>query len=691
MSTPSPQDIARAATLRAEINRQRHSVHVLGIEEISEAALDSLKHELTVLEETHPELISADSPSQRVAGQASSFAKTAHQHRMLSLNDVFSLQELESWQQRLVGLGADISGGYYTELKLDGFAISLVYQDGILTQAVTRGDGQVGDDVTANARTIQSIPVHLQIQETEMDPVIAQAAKRSLLDRFEVRGEVYIRTADFEALNHQQLRDGEAVYANPRNLAAGTMRMLDTTKVAARMLRFYSYAVIGEDLGIGTHEQEHQLAEALGLPIEPHSQHCKDLVAVWNFLEEWQEKRKDLAFGTDGAVINLMDRAVFEQLGIIGKAPRGAVAFKFAAEQATTVVKDIIVQVGRTGAVTPVAVFEPVSLAGSTVQRATLHNADEITRKDIRIGDTVVIQKAGDIIPEVLQVLPGLRPADSVPYVFPSHIDGVALVRKPGEVAYYLDGQSLITIKRGIEHFASRAAMNIDGLGEKAVEKLVDAGLISQIADLYYLEKSQVITLEGYAEQSAQALIDAIEASKTQALEKFLFGLGIRHVGIETARTLVTAVRQDGGVSTVSDAYQVLRALTVEEYQALPDIGPVVAQSLHDYFSNTDACNQIERMIAAGVRGSVADSATVQSEISAQLRDLVAGKTVVLTGSLQTMTREDAGALIRAAGGIVAGSVSKATDLVIAGEKAGSKLRQAEELGIQVVGEEVFG
>lgn len=681
---------AEAATrlekLRTEINRQRYNVHVLNKEEISEAALDSLKHELTELEGQFPNLITPDSPSQRVAGKAlEGFKKVEHHYRMLSLNDVFSGEELRAWGERTTKLlGEPYAGGYYAELKMDGFAISLVYEDGLLVQAVTRGDGSIGEDVTVNTKTIEAIPLRL------VKPVEG---------RVEVRGEVYISKADFAAINAEQEKKGLPVYANPRNLAAGSMRQLDPKLVAARRLSFFGYAVEGE-LGLKTHAAEHEFIQEVGLPVEPHSRLCATLAEVEAYLKEWEEARKSLPYQTDGAVINVNDSAIFEQLGVVGKAPRGSVAYKFSAEQATTVVKDIILRVGRTGAITPTAEFEPVKVAGTTVARATLHNADEIARKDIRIGDTVIIQKAGDIIPEVLQVVESLRPTNAQPYHYPESILGVPVIRHPGEVAHYVDVQSLLEkdgaegvvldeiLKRKLEHYASRGAMDITGLGEKVVARLVDAGLVDSIAELYLLTKEQLLTVEGFAELSAANLEAAIQESVARPFAKFLFGLGIRHVGSETAITLANFLAERGRETDkseliFSETLDILRKMSLAEFEELSDVGPVVAKSLYDYFHNSHEQAMLDQLLAAGMKAPLVIS-------KKKTIGILTGKTVVLTGTLSKYSREEASELVRKAGGKTSSSVSKETDYVLAGEEAGSKLARAEELGVKVIDESEF-
>jgi DNA ligase (NAD+) len=686
----------RILKLRTEINHHRYLVHVLDRAEISEAALDSLKHELGELEQAYPELITPDSPSQRIAGKPlAGFVKVEHSQRMLSLNDVFSYEELGAWQtriQKVLGAGGEpelAASGYYAEIKLDGFSLSLIYEDGQLVKAATRGDGMVGEDVTANVRTVESIPLFLNPTGD-----MAEWARDACTGRVEIRGEVYIGKRDFEELNQEQVRRGQVAFANPRNLAAGSMRQLDPRLTAARRLRFFAFAVVTE-LGLATHEQEHQLARALGFPVEPHSMAYKDLAGIEGFLSEWEEKRKSLPYGTDGAVINVNDRELFSRLGVVGKAPRGAAAFKFSAEQTTTVVRDIELRIGRTGAVNPTAVLDPVRIAGSTVSRATLHNADEISRKDVRIGDTVIIQKAGDIIPEVVQVMTGLRPAGSKPYAFPEEIGGAKLFRRPGEVAYYVDVSSIDTdtdsasvvltdiVKRRLEHFAGRGAMDIDGLGEKVVARLVDSGLIDSLGDIYGLTKEQLLGMDGFADLSAHNLILAIGESKKRPFAKLLFGLGIRHVGVETALTIASHLREKHASTRplrLEEIMVILRAMTLDEFQELPDIGAVVGSSLYDFFHSPVQMEDLKGMIARGVESSMEASTPFSGGI-------LTGMSFVLTGSL-SQPREQVADMIRAAGGSIHTSITKGITYLVVGEKPGSKLKRAEELGISILSEE---
>jgi DNA ligase (NAD+) len=685
----------RIAQLKSEISYHRYLYHVLDRQEISEAALDSLKRELVKLETEFPEFLTADSPSQRVSGEPlSGFLKVKHQERMLSLNDIFSFTELVDWQERLGKLQPNNidrlqKSGYFAEIKMDGLAVSLIYEDGYLKQALTRGDGFVGEDVTQNIRTIEAIP--LQLETT----LVNSQTNRAVKGRFEVRGEVYLSKQDFQRLNVEQQALGLPTYANPRNLAAGSIRQLDPSITAQRRLRFFAYIVVG-DFGQQTHQEEHTLARNLGFPVEPNSKYCQNISEVEEFLRHWEEKRKTLDYGSDGAVINVNDNALRSELGVIGKAPRGVIAYKFAAEQTTTLVKDIELNIGRTGVVTPVAILEPVMLAGSQVSRATLHNADEIARLDIRVGDTVILQKAGDVIPDIIQVLLNLRPPGSRPFRYPTEINGVPIKRKDGQVAYYLDpnsGNLQQLIKRRLMHFVSREAMDIRGLGEQVLVKLLEKGLVNNIVDLYLLKKDQLLQLEGFAEVSAQKLIDAIQKSKEQTFSRFLFALGVRHVGIETARTVESLVvnRYRGEKNAwigLAEILPILYQTTEAEFSDLADIGPVVGASLSQYFQDPLNKQQLDRLNTLGLEGRIyfespIGGANTYLKLYPKAKQF-ANKKIVLTGTLNHFKREELEALIRFHFGKPNEAISKETDLLIVGKNPGSKLEKAKVLGVEV-------
>ena len=538
---------ARILKLRELINDYRYHYHVLDESIMSEAAADSLKHELSELEAEFPELITPDSPTQRVAGKPlDKFMKVKHEKRMISLADVFSREEVLDWISRNEKL---VPGGrikeFFTDIKMDGLACALKYKDGILVQAVTRGDGLIGEDVTLNVKTIENIPLKIVINEAE------------------VRGEIIIFKKDFERLQKEQRRKGEPEFANPRNLAAGSIRQLDPKVAAARPLRFIAYDLVKPNLP--THKEAYEMLRSLGFQTSGEDRVFRDTEKkeLFEYIDKLDDYRKGLPFNTDGMVIKINDRKVYDDLGIVGKTPRAAVAYKFPAEEATTVVKDIVISIGRTGAATPVAIFDPVVVAGTTVQHASLHNADEIARLDVRIGDTVIIYKAGDIIPQVKEVLLTLRPESTNPFIYEEALKKqypeLKFVRPEGEVVYRVAGESSdLILKRTIEYYASKPALNIEGLGEKNVEALVDAGMVKSVADLYRLNETNVSKLERFGEISTHNLVTAIEASKNAPLNKFITALGIRHVGGQTAVSLARkfgSLDSDGGRFTRNSRY----------------------------------------------------------------------------------------------------------------------------------------
>jgi DNA ligase (NAD+) len=568
MSTPAE----RAARLRELISDYRYNYHVLDKSIMSEAAADSLKHELSQIEQDHPELITSDSPTQRIAGQPlPGFSQIRHSSRMLSLNDVFDEQELMAWETRIKKLlSVSDQIDFFVDIKMDGLACALVYGDGLLTQAITRGDGFVGEDVTANVRTIESVPLSLRKSKEY----------RHLLEgRTEIRGEIVMYKSDFEKLNKLQEKAGKPLFANPRNTAAGTIRQLDPKLVAARPLHFHAYDLIREDPSeLPTNEFAYKTLRDLGLLSNSIAGTKKTLEDILKFANLWEEKRKKLSFNTDGLVIKVNDRSVFAELGVVGKAPRAAVAYKYPAEQATTKLKDIFISIGRTGAATPVAILEPIRIAGSLVQMATLHNEGEILRKDVRVGDTVIIQKAGDIIPEVIEPLLKLRDGSEKKFVMLTHCPDcdTKLAKKDKDAVWRCPNNSCPSrVWKHIQHYASKGALDIEGLGEKNVIALVDAGLIKDSADIYTVKKEDLLKLERFAEISANKLVEAIADKKDPPLAKFIFGLGIRHVGEQTAIDLATE-------------YKVLNKLsisTIDELLAIENIGEVVAESIVAWFA----------------------------------------------------------------------------------------------------------
>lgn len=653
------QAASRIQKLRQLINDYRYHYHVLDESTMSEAAADSLKHELTELEAQYPDLITPDSPSQRVAGQPlPGFTQVTHTSRMLSLNDVFGHQELEAWAKRMQKLAPEHKLEYFADVKMDGLAVALHYQDGVLVRAVTRGDGFVGEDVTTNIRTLDSVPTSLRL-----DPKFASF----LQGRTEIRGEVIIYKKDFEALNKQRQAQGLPVFANPRNLAAGSIRQLDPKLTAARPLRFRAYDLMRDDPAeVPTYHFAYQVIRALGLAANNQAEVFQDVARLAKFADKWEHMRHELPFNTDGLVVKLNDRALHAQLGVVGKAPRGAVAYKYAAEEATTIVKDIVISIGRTGAATPVAVFDPVQVAGTTVQHASLHNADEIARKDIRIGDTVVIFKAGDIIPQVSKVLTELRPKSAKKFDMPKELarqyPELEFVRPEGEAVYRVKGAtSELLLKRAVGHFASKAAMDIDTLGERNVIALVDAGLVKDMADIYALTKQQVLALDRFAEVSASNLIAAINAAKTPQLPRFIYGLGIRHVGQQTA---IDLAEHFGSVDKLAHA-------TLDELLQVEGIGEIVAESILAWFADPDNEKLLRKFQKLGV----------QPHYQSRARGSLHGKSFVITGTLQQLSRDDAADKIRALGGTFQTSVGKDTSYLVVGQNVGaSKLVKAQKL-----------
>ena len=559
---------SRLNEIKKLLSKYSYEYYALDQPSVSDAVYDSLMSELKQIEAAHPAWITPDSPTQRVGNKLSDgFAKVRHPRRMVSLNDVFDKDDVVAWVNRIDKLLPAENHEFFADIKMDGLACALIYIDGIFTQAVTRGDSFVGEDVTNNVRTIKNVP--LRLHETKGYEIF-------LRGRTEIRGEIIMLKKDFTALNERQRAAGKPEFANPRNLAAGTIRQLDPKLVAERPLRFRGYDIIRDDADdVPTNSFAYQALTALGITRNKQASVFTDIAGVMNFVNEWDEKRQKLPFNTDGLVIKINDRMRFDELGLVGKNPRGAVAYKYAAEQATTIVRDIVISIGRTGAATPVAVFDPVVVAGTTVQHASLHNADEIARLDVRRGDTVVVFKAGDIIPQIEAVLVELRPKDTRPIDYPAELarqyPELKFVRPEGEAVYRVKGLSgPLILKRALKHFASKGALDIDTLGEKNVEALVDAELVRDLADIYTLAKEQLLTLERFADISAQKLIDAIAAKKQPPLERFVYGLGIRHVGAQTAIDLVNHF----------ESLDKLAQAGIDELQSVDGVGVVVAESI---------------------------------------------------------------------------------------------------------------
>lgn len=658
----------RVKELRQLLEKYSYEYHVLDQPSVDDSVYDSLFGELKKIEAEHPELVTPDSLTQRVGNELlGGFQKVQHSSRMLSLNDVFDRGEVEAWVVRMDRLLPGRKHEFFADIKMDGLACALVYHDGIFTQAVTRGDSFIGEDVTSNVRTIKNVPLRLRAEK---------GFETFLSGRTEIRGEIVMLKQDFEKLNQARREAGEPEFANPRNLAAGTIRQLDPKLVAARPLHFRAYDILRENPDeVPTNMFAYEAITALGLNRNMQARIFDSLDGVMHFVDEWAEKRNDLPFNTDGLVVKVNDRAQFAALGVVGKQPRAAVAYKYAAEQATTVVKDIVVSIGRTGAATPVAVFDPVVVAGTTVQHASLHNADEIARLDVRIGDTVIIFKAGDIIPQVKSVVTELRPkkAEKVDYekLLAEQYPELEFYRPEGEAVYRVKGATgPLLLKRALEHFASKGALDIDTLGEKNVVALVDAGLVKDLADIFTLTKEQLLELERFGEISANKLINAIQEKKTPQLERFIYGLGIRHVGQQTAVDLAKAF----------ESIDALARVTVEDLREVEGIGNVVAESILAWFADEDNIGLLEKFELLGVE-------PVYQKASGKL----AGMNFVVTGTLETMGREMAADKIRALGGTFQTAVAKDTTFLVAGANVGaSKLEKAKKYGVKVIDEKEF-
>ncbi|MCL4303874.1 MAG: NAD-dependent DNA ligase LigA [Anaerolineae bacterium] len=660
----------RLVELRDQINYHLYRYHTLDDPVISDAEYDQLINELRELESQYPDLITPDSPTQRVGAQPlEGFAKVIHPIPMTSLGNAFNESDMRNWLARvgrLLPAGMTVKDlEFVVEPKIDGLAIALTYENGRLVQGATRGNGVAGENVTANVRTVKNVPLRIP---TTPDGPPAPA-------KIEVRGEIYMRIADFNRFNQQQVEKGEKIFANPRNAAAGSLRMLDSKITAQRPLALYSYA-IGYVQGAEIPSQKEALdyLRALGFPVNPDILTTRDFEEVLQFIHSWMERRETLPYDADGAVVKISDFALQQELGVVGNAPRWAIAYKFPAREATTKLLEIRTNVGRTGQITPYAVLEPVNIGGVTVRQATLHNFEDLAKKDIRAGDTVVVKRAGDVIPQVVKAIEELRPPDSQPYQPPSHcpVCGEPTTRLGEDVALFcINAACPAQLVRQIEYFVSRGAMDIEGFGIKIGEQLAAQGLLKDIADIYFLTREQLLQLEGFAEKKADNLLAAIEASKRQSFQRFLTGLGIRYVGGVVAGLIVNAF----------PAIDLLEQASREDFESVEGVGPRIAESLAEWFSRPANQALIEKFRRAGV--------TLQAERSTSNveHSTLNSLTFVITGTLPTWSREEAKAFIEQHGGKVIDSVSKKTDYLVVGEKAGSKLTKAQALGVATLDE----
>ncbi|MBX4211379.1 MAG: NAD-dependent DNA ligase LigA [Candidatus Yanofskybacteria bacterium] len=666
----------RIQKLRKTINHHRHLYHVLDQQEISEEALDSLKKELFDLEQEFPELITPDSPTQRIGGEPSkAFKKVEHrvfnsetgqrqEVRMNSLNDAFSEEDLYAWWERLTKYVGKIDSEFYSDLKMDGLAIELVYKNGLLAQASTRGNGLIGEDVTQNIKTIEAIPLRLEGKAPE---------------ELVVRGEVFLSKKEFERINKEQEKAGGKLYANPRNTAAGSLRQLDPRITASRKLDFYAYGIAGK-FGdyfkkYPTHDVEYSQLNSWGIKTNPHGKVLHSLKEVIEFQKKWEKERVDLPYEIDGVVVAINDNKIYSRADIIGKAPRGATAYKFSPKEATTKLLDIIPSVGRTGTLTPIAVLEPVEIGGTTVSRATLHNEDEIRRLGVKIGDTVIVGRAGDVIPDVKNALIELRTGKERDFKMPKKcpVCGEPVQKVPGQVATKCVNDDCPALKReAVYHLLSRNAFDIGGIGVKIVDQLMDAGLVRDPADLFIVTKEDFLNLDRFAEKSADNASKAIQSHKKISLNRFIYALGIPHVGEETSFALARRFK----------TLEKFRDASLQDLQNIPDVGPIVAQSIFDWFQKSYNQKILDKFKKNGIQ--------VLAEKADKNSQKLVGKTFVLTGTMEAMSREEAKNRIRELGGDVSSSVSQNTDYVVAGAEPGSKFDKAQKLGVKILDEQGF-
>lgn len=681
------QTRSRIGKLKKLIDHHRYLYHVLDRQEISPEALDSLKKELFDLEQMFPEFISPDSPTQRVGGEPlEKFNKIRHLKPMISLNDAFSKEDMEDWIKRISKLLSPEEADrmdFFCEPKLDGLAIELVYQDGILKTGSTRGDGSLGEDITQNLKTIEAIPLKLRdiaevLKDLEKDALhkTAEIFLREGKIDIVVRGEVIITKKDFEKINNAQEKLGLPLYANPRNLAAGSLRQLDPKITASRRLDSSLYEIVS-DIGQKNHQEEHNILHILGFKTNnKYSRFCRDLPEIFTCHNHWRQNREKIPYEIDGIVARVNDNELFKKLGVAGKAPRGAIAYKFPLKQATTVVEDIQVQVGRTGAMTPVAYLKPVEVGGTMVSRATLHNEDEIKRLGLKIGDTVIVGRAGDVIPQIVKVLAELRTGKERKFKMPKNCPScdTALIKQEGEVAWRCPNPDCFSRKeRYFAYFVSKNAFDIVGLGPKVLEQLLDQGLISDPAGLFELKEGDLVPLERFAEKKANKIIESIQSKKEIALPKFIYSLGIRNVGEQTSIDL----------AKIFGSVEKLEKAGFEELQRINDVGPIVARSILDFFQNENNLKFLKKLEKAGIK--------ITTPISEKGSQKLAGSTFVFTGEMLSLSRNEAKEIVRREGGEASEAVSKNTSFVVAGADPGaSKMAKAKKLGVKVVNEEDF-
>lgn len=681
----------RIKKLKEIINKARYAYHVLNQDIYPPEVLDTLKKELFDLEQKFPDLITPDSPTQRIGGEPlKEFKKVRHKVPMLSFNDAFSLEDLKAWEERnLKLLPPGIKLNYFCELKIDGLAIKLVYKNGILEIGATRGDGYLGEDVTQNVKTIEAIPLSL----LSLEDIKENLKKEGLFDvikhfekgypeEIEIRGEVFMHIEDFRKLNQEREKNGEPLFANPRNAAAGSLRQLDPKITAQRKLDSFAYALI-TDLGQKTHEEEHKILKCLGFKTNPYTKLCKNLEEVLEFRDYWKEHREKLPFEIDGVVVTINENKILQKLGVVGKAPRGAIAFKFPPKTATTIIEDVVFQTGRTGIVTPVAILKPVEIGGVTVSRASLHNEDEIRRLDVKIGDTVVVVRAGDVIPQVEKVIKELRTGKEKEIVFPKNCpqchtplvkDG-AYWRCPNKKCYALEKERII-------HFASKPAFDILGLGEKIVEKLLDYNLIQDPADLFKLRIGNLRILPGFDVLSEKNLIESIQSRKKITLPRFIYALGILHIGEENAKILAHFFKTKGEIKKPTDILKIAKNLKSFHYSSLPGFGEKIAKSIANWFNNEENQKFLQKLDEVGIE--------IIEEEKHKGPQPLKGQVFAFTGELRKFTREEAKKYVENLGAETTDTISKRVTTLVVGKKPGSKLEKAKKLGIKTINEEEF-
>jgi DNA ligase (NAD+) len=677
----------RIEKLKEIINEARYSYHVLNKDLYSPEVLDSLKKELFDLEQKFPEFITPDSPTQRIGGEPlKEFPKVRHKVPMLSFNDAFSEEDLKNWEERNQKI-VEAKYEYFCELKIDGLAIKLVYKNGILETGATRGDGYLGEDVTQNVKTIEAIPLSLlsvpKIIENLKSEGLNETIKyfeKGYPEEIEVRGEVFMHLKDFEVLNKEREKKGEPLFANPRNAAAGSLRQLDPKITAQRKLDSFAYALI-TNLGQKTHEEEHKILKCLGFKTNPNTKLCKNLKEVVEFRNYWEENREKLPYEIDGIVVTINQNDIFKELGVVGKAPRGAIAFKFSPKEGTTIIEDVVFQTGRTGIVTPVAVLRPVEVGGVTISRASLHNEDEIKRLGVKIGDTVVVVRAGDVIPQVDRVIFELRTGKEKDIVFPEKcpncetklIKDGAYWRCPNKKCYALQKEKII-------HFVSKSAFDILGLGEKIIEKLLDNNLIQDPADLFNLKPGNLRKLPGFDVLSEKNILESINSRKKITLPRFIYALGILHIGEENAKLLAHFLSQKKKITKPSDLIEITQNLRAIHYSAIPGFGEKVSRSVAEWFASEENKNYLRKLTEVSIE-------IVEEE---KKEGKLKGQVFAFTGELEKYSREEAKRIVESLGAETTDTVSKRVTILVVGKNPGSKLEKAKKLGIKTISEEEF-